>query len=309
MVWHAITRYQAADGARQALVLKDGAGEVLYDMEAVATALGADTALTPVASGGVLAWLAKLSSTGPALAELAGRASAAASALTRLDGVKVLAPYLPTRIFAAASNYHEHAREMGTQLAERTELQPYFFMKADSAVIGPGDTVVIPPQTEKADWEVELAAVIGTGGRDIPVEGALAHVAGYTILNDVSARDLNRRTDYPFKHDWFRGKSWDTFAPLGPYVVPAGCIADPQALRLRLAVNETMMQDGTSSEMIFSIAEQIAYLSTILTLRAGDLIATGTPTGVGMGRGIFLKAGDVMTASIESIGTLRNPVA
>ncbi|MCX7196630.1 MAG: fumarylacetoacetate hydrolase family protein [Proteobacteria bacterium] len=263
----------------------------------------------PVASDGVLALVEEPARRSAALAALADRFATPAGRPAPLSGVRLLAPFLPQRIHAAASNYHEHAREMGTKLAERTELQPYFFMKADTAVIGPDETVLIPASSAKVDWEVELAAVIGIGGRHIAVGEAMTHVAGYTILNDVSARDLNRRSDYPFTHDWFRGKSWDTFAPLGPWVVPAGCIDDAQDLRLQLSVNDRLMQDDNSGAMIFSIAEQIAYLSSILTLRPGDVIATGTPTGVGMGMGIFLKPGDVMTASIASIGTLRNPVA
>ncbi|MCX7153461.1 MAG: fumarylacetoacetate hydrolase family protein [Proteobacteria bacterium] len=207
-------------------------------------------------------------------------------------------------LVAIGLNYADHARESNLPIPP----EPLIFSKATTCIIGPNDDVIQPWNSTKLDWEVELAAVIGRGGRDIGVEQALAHVAGYTILNDISARDLNRRSDYPFTHDWFRGKSWDTFAPLGPCFVPAGCIADPQKLRLQLAVNGKMMQDGSSAEMIFSVAEQIAYLSSILTLKPGDIIATGTPTGVGMGMGIYLKPGDVMSASIESIGTLENPV-
>jgi 2,4-diketo-3-deoxy-L-fuconate hydrolase len=182
------------------------------------------------------------------------------------------------------------------------------FMKAETSVVPTLANVVIPPHAERVDWEVELAVVIGRTGRHIAKEDAYDYIAGYTILNDVSARDLNRRTDYPFKHDWFRGKSFDTFGPLGPWFVPRACIAEPQNLRMRLAVNGEMMQDGNTSGMIFNIAEQIEYLSTILTLQPGDLIATGTPTGVGMGRGIYLKAGDVMVASIDGIGSIENPL-
>ncbi len=305
MNWHAMGRYAAPGGERVALILDSG----VYDAAATAETLGmAATAASPLR--GIAGLLADWPASAAALAGLAARAAEAAArgTIKPLTGARLLAPCQPQRIFAAASNYQEHAKEMGTKLAARTELQPYFFMKADTAVVGPGDAVRMPKGTQKLDWEVELAAVIGRGGRDIGVEQALAHVAGYTILNDISARDLNRRSDYPFTHDWFRGKSWDTFAPLGPCFVPAGCIADPQKLRLQLAVNGKMMQDGSSAEMIFSVAEQIAYLSSILTLKPGDIIATGTPTGVGMGMGIYLKPGDVMSASIESIGTLENPV-
>ena len=133
--------------------------------------------------------------------------------------------------------------------------------------------------------------------------------AGYTVINDVTARDLNVRDDYPFKTDWFQGKCFDTFAPLGPWFVPTSCIDDPYALDMRLSVNGELMQEETTGAMIFDIGEQIEYLSSVLTLKPGDVIATGTPTGVGMSRGVYLKPGDVMDASISSIGSLSNPVA
>ncbi|MEV0583452.1 fumarylacetoacetate hydrolase family protein [Nonomuraea sp. NPDC050310] len=241
--------------------------------------------------------------------ELVRLAEAAAARTDLPDHSAELAePYRPGRIFAAASNFVDHADEMGTVLAAKADSQPYVFMKADSAVVGPGRDVVMPAGTRQLDWEVELAAVIGRGGRHIPAERALEHVAGYSILNDVSARDLNMRDDFPFTFDWFRGKCFDTFAPFGPWVVPARFIRDPQHVALRLAVNGQIMQDGKTNEMIFTLAEQIAYLSSILTLRPGDVIATGTPDGVGMGRGVYLSSGDVMRAEIDGIGVLENPV-
>ncbi len=218
------------------------------------------------------------------------------------------APIRPARIFCAAANYAAHANEMGTVLAAKSESKPYLFPKLRDTVIGPEEDIIMPPETEKLDWEVELAAVIGRRGRRIGVDQALDYVAGYTVMNDISARDLNSRTDYPFKVDWLQGKCWDTFAPLGPWLVPAWLIPDPQALRMRLQVNGKMMQDDTTAKMIWSVREQISYLSQILTLTPGDVIATGTPTGVGMGRGIFLKDGDRVEASIDGIGTLANRV-
>jgi len=221
---------------------------------------------------------------------------------------KLSSPTRPVRIFAAASNYVEHAEEMGTVLEAKKDSAPYMFTKVSSTVIGPGDVVRIPHESSKVDWEVELAVVIGRRGRRISADHALEHVAGYTVVNDISARDLTRRSDYPFKFDWFQGKNFDTFLPMGPWIVPAAAIDDPQRLRLRLDVNEETMQDASTAEMIFDVREQIAYLSSLATLEPGDIIATGTPTGVGMGRGIFLKPGDVMTAWIENIGALTNPV-
>ncbi|MFZ2136967.1 MAG: fumarylacetoacetate hydrolase family protein, partial [Xanthobacteraceae bacterium] len=218
------------------------------------------------------------------------------------------APFRPDRIFCAAANYIEHANEMGSVLAGKSESKPYMFIKLRNTVIGPGEAIRMPPETSQLDWEIELVAVIGRGGRRIPVTQALGHVGGYAIVNDISARDLNVRGDYPFKFDWFQGKCHDTFAPFGPWIVPAHAVPDPQALAMELKVNEQVMQKDSTANMIWTVREQIAYLSTIVTLEPGDVIATGTPTGVGMARGIFLKAGDVVSASIEGIGTLTNSV-
>ena len=222
---------------------------------------------------------------------------------------QLAAPFEPRRIFAAASNFIEHAEEMQTKLAAKTDSEPYIFLKTVESIVGPGATVVVPPQVSRPDWEVELGVVLGRPGKNIAVADAHAMIAGYTIVNDVSARDRTRRSDFPFSHDWFRGKSFDSFTPLGPVFVPRDCLGDPHDIRLGLKVNGETMQDGNTSEMIFNIYEQIAYLSTILELRAGDLIASGTPAGVGMGRGVFLKDGDVMTAWVDGIGELANPVA
>ncbi len=198
---------------------------------------------------------------------------------------------------------------MGSVLAAKRESKPYMFAKATTSVTGPGATVYLPPESKKVDWEVELGVVIGRRGRRISPDAALDHVAGYTVVNDVSARDLTRRTDVPFTFDWLQGKCFDTFAPIGPWIVPARCIDDPQQLGLRLTLNEEVMQDASTSGMIFDVREQIAFLSGFLTLEPGDIIATGTPTGVGMARSLFLKPGDVMVASVDQIGALRNPVA
>lgn len=225
------------------------------------------------------------------------------------DAANLTAPFRPERIYCAASNYIEHANEMGTVLAGKAESKPYMFIKLSNTVIGPNETILMPPETSQLDWEIELAAVIGKPGRRISVERALDHVAGYSIVNDISARDLNVRGDYPFKFDWFQGKCHDTFAPFGPWIVPAWSIADPQAVKMKLSVNGQVMQEDNTKNMIWTLREQISYLSTIVTLQVGDVIATGTPTGVGMGRGIYLKPGDEIVASIDGIGSLTNKVA
>lgn len=307
LVWYAIATYEQGGQMRPALVLD----EDLFDLaQLIKAGRNSDLATNDVASVSALisAWdvqhaqLKNLAELVPAL-----RGAGAVQPLDKA-GYKLAAPFVPGRIFATASNYYDHAAEMGTELAPRAESSPYCFMKAETSVTATETNVVMPGNTEKLDWEVELGVIIGRRCKDVSVADAYDVIAGYTVFNDISARDLNRRSDYPFKHDWFRGKSFDTFGPMGPWIVPRDCIADPQKLRMQLQVNGEMMQDDTAEGMIFNIAEQIAYLSGILTLQPGDLIATGTPDGVGMGRGVYLKAGDEMIASIEGIGSIRNRV-
>lgn len=221
---------------------------------------------------------------------------------------ELLAPYRASRIFCAASNFVDHANEMGTVLAAKAESKPYMFLKLSNTVIGDAMNIEMPPETSQLDWEVELAAIIGRKAKRISAAEALDYVAGYSVINDVTARDLNVRSDYPFKFDWFQGKCHDTFAPFGPCMVPAAAIADPQAVGLKLIVNGKAMQEDTARNMIWTVREQIAYLSTILTLEPGDVIATGTPTGVGKGRGVFLKVGDKVSAEVSGIGSVSNTV-
>lgn len=307
MTWIALATYRRTDRLAPALVIDNQ----LYDL---AAALGAGLPSVPPAwlAGGVEAmlqdWAAAqtwLRTATPVAASLA-----ASGAIAPVEGgiSAVAAPYVPNRIFCAASNYASHANEMGTVLAAKSQSKPYMFLKLSNTVIGDGETIQMPPETTKLDWEVELAAVIGKRCRRVAVEDALDAVACYTIVNDISARDLNIRGDYPFKHDWFQGKCHDTFAPIGPWLVPAWQIPDPQAVNMRLDVNGEPMQQDSTANMIWTVREQIAYLSTIVTLEPGDVVATGTPTGVGMGRGVYLNAGDKLVASIEGIGRLSNQV-
>jgi 2-keto-4-pentenoate hydratase/2-oxohepta-3-ene-1,7-dioic acid hydratase in catechol pathway len=303
----AVAAYRKSAQASSAVALSvDG---LLYDLE---DALKAGVELGGVrASDGVPAMLAQwqgnttLASGCAQITQLARRGK-----LETVPGgaATLSAPFRPERIFCAAANYIEHANEMGSVLASKADSKPYMFIKLRNTVIGPGEAIRMPPQTSQLDWEIELAAVIGRSGRRIPVAQALEHVAGYAIVNDISARDLNVRGDYPFKFDWFQGKCHDTFAPFGPWIVSASAIPDPQAVRMELKVNDQVMQKDSTANMIWSVAEQIAYISTIVTIEPGDVIATGTPTGVGMARGIFLKPGDVVSASIEGVGTLTNTV-
>lgn len=309
MAWYAIATYVQNEGgqARPALVLD----EVLFDLaEVIKASRDSGLAASEVASVSALigAWDVQGAQLKNLAEVLPGLVAAGAVKPLASSSYKLAAPFVPGRIFATASNYYDHAAEMGTELAPRAESSPYCFMKAETSVTATGTDVVMPANTEKLDWEVELGVIIGRRCKNVSVAEAYDVIAGYTVFNDISARDLNRRSDYPFKHDWFRGKSFDTFGPMGPWIVPRDCIADPQKLRMQLQVNGEMMQDDTAEGMIFNIAEQIAYLSGILTLQPGDLIATGTPDGVGMGRGVYLKPGDEMIASIERIGSIRNKV-
>jgi 2-keto-4-pentenoate hydratase/2-oxohepta-3-ene-1,7-dioic acid hydratase in catechol pathway len=238
-----------------------------------------------------------------------------------LKRARLLAPVLyPGSIFCAGANYTDHMAEMaraqgkepGPTMKDLGE-QPWHFVKTSSSVVGPGAAVKLPAYSLKVDWEVELAAVIGRTAKDVPVEKALACVAGYTIANDLSARDAMKRDKNPpgspFHYDWVGQKCFDGSCPLGPWIVPAGDLRDPHDLGIRLWVNGELMQDSRTSKLIFDTAEQIAMLSSRVTLKPGDLILTGTPAGVGMGRGRFLKAGDTVRLWIEEIGEFSHTLA
>jgi 2-keto-4-pentenoate hydratase/2-oxohepta-3-ene-1,7-dioic acid hydratase in catechol pathway len=219
------------------------------------------------------------------------------------DRVKLLAPIArPGKIICIGLNYLDHAKE--AKAAVPTE--PIFFSKYATSIIGPGGTVQKPGNVEQLDFEVELAVVIGKRGRHIPEEEALEHVFGYTILNDISARDLQFSDG-----QWVKGKCLDTFAPVGPAIVTRDEIPSPDRLRLSLSVNGEKLQEGCTADMIFDIRKIISYLSSFCTLEPGDLIATGTPPGVALGRGpeYFLRDGDLMVAEIDYIGSLANQVA
>ena len=186
----------------------------------------------------------------------------------------------------------------------------FFFMKPPrNAVVGPGKTVLMPRGTKAFDWEIELAAVIGKKARYVTPETALSHIAGYTIGLDLSARDFNRAPEQFYKLDWVAGKANDTCGPLGPWIVPASTFGDPQKTKLKLSVNGETKQDSDASQMIFSVAEQIARASEIMTLDPGDVVFTGTPAGVGVPKQTFLKVGDRIDAEIPGIGALSVTIA
>ena len=231
-------------------------------------------------------------------------------AVHSITEVQLAAPIPRPRknIMCMGQNYAEHAQESNTArgIATVASDPPAVFTKAPTTVNGPyGEIVIDPAVSEQIDWEAELAVIIGKGGKNIREEDALAHVFGYTVLNDVSARDIQ------FRHkQYFRGKSLDGYCPMGPWIVTADEIPDPQQLLIRLKVNGVIKQEGNTSQMIYSVARTIALLSTGMTIEPGDIIATGTPSGVGFARKPpeYLHAGDVMETEIEGIGLLRNTI-
>jgi 2-keto-4-pentenoate hydratase/2-oxohepta-3-ene-1,7-dioic acid hydratase in catechol pathway len=236
------------------------------------------------------------------LATLRGLAARADDLPDAPAGVRLGAPVArPRNVFAIGLNYSDHAKETGAAIPT----EPILFMKATSAICGPHDPILIPRGSRKTDWEVELGVVLGRDARYLPAkEAAGACIAGYCVANDVSERA------FQLEHggQWSKGKSCDTFLPLGPWLVTADEVPDPQRLGLRLEVNGVSRQNGTTATMIFDVWHIVHYLSQFLTLEAGDVLITGTPPGVGMGMKppVFLAAGDVVTLSIDGLGSQRS---
>jgi 2,4-didehydro-3-deoxy-L-rhamnonate hydrolase len=206
------------------------------------------------------------------------------------------------KMICVGLNYSEHAAETGAAIPQ----MPVLFMKATSAIVGPNDDVIIPQGSTKTDWEVELGVVIGETARSVSEEQALSHVAGYLVVNDLSERD------FQFEHggQWVKGKSCDTFGPLGPWLVTADEVPDPQNLALWLEVNGHRYQNGHTRTMIFSVAKLVSHISRYMTLQPGDVISTGTPAGVGLGQKppVYLREGDVIELGIEGLGQQRQQV-
>jgi 2-keto-4-pentenoate hydratase/2-oxohepta-3-ene-1,7-dioic acid hydratase in catechol pathway len=209
----------------------------------------------------------------------------------------------PQKIICLGLNYRDHAAETNAPIPR----EPIVFAKYPSAIIGPGMPIVLPAVSSEVDFEAELVIVVGRRGRHLNPAGALAHVAGYTVGHDVSARDWQLKKD---GKQWTIGKTFDTFAPIGPELVTPEEAGDPHRLGIRLRLNGQTMQDSSTQQMIFGVGETLAYLSKVLTLEPGDLIFTGTPPGVGMARKppVWLKPGDVVEVEIDGLGLLRNPV-
>jgi 2-keto-4-pentenoate hydratase/2-oxohepta-3-ene-1,7-dioic acid hydratase in catechol pathway len=248
--------------------------------------------------------LPALFAAGPAAIEQARAAAEHAPEAARRsqDAIRLLAPLpRPPKLLCVGLNYRDHAEETGQPLPK----VPIFFTKAPTSVIGPGTPIILPVDSAQVDYEAELAVVIGTRCRRVDVDKAPDVIAGYTILNDVSARDWQLRTS-----QWFIGKSFDTFAPIGPAVVTPNEVGDPHVLDISLRVNGREMQRSNTRHLIFGVQELIAELSRVMTLEPGDVIATGTPGGVGFIRKppVFLQPGDTVEITIGGIGSLQNPV-
>ena len=303
-----LATYQTGEGPRAGVVV----GEEVFD---------AARLTGKAAYATVMGILADWKTAEGALKKAAAGAAKSRGKRLPLAKTKLLAPLpLPATIFCAGANYADHAAAMARKEGQEPPpdphaqgLKPWFFIKAAHTIAGPGATIKVAGYAKEMDWEIELAAVIGRPAKDVPKERALAYVAGYTAANDLSARDRGRRPNVAatsfFKMDWTKHKSFDGSCPIGPWIVPASDIADPQNLGLKLWVNDVLMQDSNTGNMLFTLAEQIEQLSIGMTLHPGDLILTGTPAGVGAERGEFLKAGDVVKVWIEGIGAFSNRIA
>jgi len=292
------------------------AGEAALDLAALAADLARERGAVRHGRGGFPKTMLALVQGGADALALAREAAAHGEALLARHGVDGLVerrlglpaararleapiPRPARNVFCLGRNYREHAAERGAEAPPH----PVYFTKAPESVLAPGGKIVHHTVTKELDYEVELAVVIGLAGRDIPREQALRHVFGYTVINDVTARDLQKRHG-----QWFKGKTLDTFCPMGPALVTADEIPDPQALAITLRVNGETRQSSHTSKMIFPVDECISVLSEGFTLLPGDVIATGTPEGVGAALGKFLKAGDRVEAEVERIGILANRV-
>ncbi len=231
-----------------------------------------------------------------------GNLKSVATGKIPFDQVKLHAPLLnPPRVFAIGLNYRDHAKESGMAVPTT----PVVFFKMTTAIIGPGEPIILPKNSTEPDYEAEFAFVIGKGGYRIPAASWRDHVYGYTIVNDVSARDVQFATS-----QWSMSKSFPTFCPLGPAIVSADEIADPHQLAISLSIDGEVMQSSNTRELIFKIPELIEYLSSITPLLPGDIVSTGTPYGVGLGRTPkrWLKPGETVTVTVEGLGSLTNPV-
>lgn len=298
-----LVTFASADGTPRAGICE---GENVYDLAAAAAAVGADlpsdmTALLTIDEGlDITRHVAYRIQNFPSMP---------------LDQTTLLAPVpYPSKILALAGNYQAHIQEGGGQAVNKSKITPRVFMKPGTAVIGTEAPIRVPRWSNAVDYELEIAVVIGKRGKYINTEEATGYIAGYTVFNDVSARSLTiekGREPRPMDDffDWLNGKWFDTFAAMGPYLVTPDEVGDPHSLWMELKVNGETRQDANTSQMMFNVYELVSFCSHLMTLEPGDLISTGTPSGVGETTGAYLKPGDVVEGEIEKLGMLRNPVA
>jgi 2-keto-4-pentenoate hydratase/2-oxohepta-3-ene-1,7-dioic acid hydratase in catechol pathway len=300
-----LATYKSAEGPRAGLVI----GEEVFD---AAKLTGKPAYAT------VMSILADWKAAEGALKKAAAGAAKSRAKRQPLKKTKLLAPIKGSvAIYCAGANYADHAAAMAAREGNppppdphEQGLKPFHFLKAPGTIVDPSAAIRISHYAKAMDWEIELAAVIGRPAKDVPKEKALGYVAGYMVSNDLSARDRGRRDGVaptsPFKMDWLKHKSFQDSCPIGPWIVPASDIPDPQNLGLKLWVNGELKQDSHTAKMLFTLAEQIEHLSINMTLYPGDLILTGTPSGTGAESATFLKAGDVVKLWIENIGEIEN---
>jgi 2-keto-4-pentenoate hydratase/2-oxohepta-3-ene-1,7-dioic acid hydratase in catechol pathway len=289
-----VVRYAAGDGARVGVLVDD---RLLDAGSALAPLLGEQVEMQAVLDR----WEQAL----PLLTALAQSGQAGRP----LAEARLLAPLpRPVNLYCAFANYVDHMLEMGGTPADKSVEDPFLFQTPSTAITDPEAPIPLPAGMTQVDWEGELAAVIGRPGRNLRVDEALAYVAGYSIVHDVSARGGARRGANGGRPDFLASKGRAGFKPFGPGIVPAQFVPDPQSLQLRTWVNGVLKQDSNTAQMIFSTAEQIAHVSQLTGIVPGDVFATGTPAGVGLPRREFLKPGDTVEIEITGIGRLRNPV-
>ncbi|HEY7294577.1 MAG TPA: fumarylacetoacetate hydrolase family protein [Dehalococcoidia bacterium] len=283
------------------------AGVLMNDRVADA---GAALGRLPAGANSMSAVLEQWDAALPLLAGLAEEVEAGTIEAWPLAKTRLLAPLQrPANLYCAFANYVDHMKEMGGTPADPATEDAFLFQVPVNAVIGPEEPIPAPPGVVRLDWEGELAAVIGRAARNLSPEQALRCVAGYTIVHDVSIRGAEaRRGDNGGRPDWLAAKGRTGFKPMGPSIVPAQFVSDPQALALRTRVNGVTKQESSTAQMIYSTAQLVSHVSRLVGVVPGDVIATGTPAGVGLPRREFLKPGDVVEIEIEGLGVLRNPV-
>jgi 2-keto-4-pentenoate hydratase/2-oxohepta-3-ene-1,7-dioic acid hydratase in catechol pathway len=307
MASYRLLTYAAKEGPRAGILM----GETVYDAAAAFAAHARKTKKTVAfRTDRTMAILRNWPKAAPVINDFS-KTGPGRLAGTALAKTKLLAPMDAGMIWCAGANYYDHVREMTGHEMDKSKVEPFFFIKSGgpAAICGEGATIKLPVWSHQIDWEAELAVIIGRPARNVKAKDALRYVMGYTILNDLSARDRGTREDWVFRFDWLRQKCFDTCCPMGPWITPASEIKDPQKLKVDLWIGDSYEQDTNTDQMVFTVAEQIEALSKQITLEPGDVITTGTGAGCGRPKGKFMKPGDTVKITIEKLGSLHNKVA